>query len=254
MRTVSLFLIFLFAMAGCASPDRSKALVVIDAGHGGHDTGAISDGKFEKDLVLSIAKRVKQALRQNGHPVYLTRGGDRFLKLGQRTRIADKKGAMIFLSIHANASPTPKKNEILSGVETYYLQKSGDARSQHIAERENAAVLMGTDDLSKDVIIDAVLNGPKIVESHKLAIDVQREMLNKMRSECRDVKDGGVRAGPFYVLVGASRPSILVEVGYLSNTKERQRLFDAEYQNAIAKGIASGIGRYLDNRKKEIDI
>ena len=113
---------------------------------------------------------------------------------------------------------------------------------------------MGTDELSKDVIIDAVLNGPKIVESHKLAIDVQREMLKNMRNEYHDVKDGGVRPGPFYVLVGASRPSILVEVGYLSNTKERQRLFDSDYQDAIAEGIASGIGRYLDNRQREIDI
>lgn len=254
MRTVLLFLSILFTLTGCVSPDRSKAVVVIDAGHGGHDSGAISGGKLEKDLVLSIAKKVRKALRRNGHPVYLTRSGDSFLKLGQRTRIADRKEAMIFLSIHANASPNPKKNELLSGVETYYLQKSRDARSQRIAERENAAVLMGTDELSKDVIIDSVLNGPKIVESHKLAIDVQREMLKKMKGEYRGVKDGGVRPGPFYVLVGASRPSILVEVGYLSNTKERQRLFDTDYQNAIAKGIASGIGRYLDNRKKEIDI
>ena len=254
MRTILLFFVVIFVMAGCASPDRSKALIVIDAGHGGRDTGAIADGKFEKDVVLSIAKKVKNALRHNGHPVYLTRGGDRFVKLGQRTRIADRKEAMVFLSIHANASPTPAKNELLSGVETYFLQKSRDERSQRIAERENAAVLMGTDELSKDVIIDAVLNGPKIVESHKLAIDVQREMLKNMRNEYHDVKDGGVRPGPFYVLVGASRPSILVEVGYLSNTKERQRLFDSDYQDAIAEGIASGIGRYLDNRQREIDI
>lgn len=104
------------------------------------------------------------------------------------------------------------------------------------------------------MIIDAILNGPKIVGSYKLAIDVQREILKKMRKGYPDVKDGGVRAGPFYVLVGASRPSILVEVGYLFNTKESQRLLDPDYQNAIASGFTSGIGRYWDNRKQEIDI
>lgn len=246
--------IVLFVLAGCATPDRSNALVVIDAGHGGHDSGARAEGKLEKDLVLNIAKKVKQELGSNGHPVYLTRGDDRFLKLGQRTRIADHKEAMVFISIHANASPSLDKNEILTGVETYFLQNSRDERSQRIAQRENEAVLIGTDDLSKDVIIDAVLNGPKIIESHKLAIDVQREMVKNMRGEYEDVKDGGVRPGPFYVLVGASRPSILIEVGYISNPTERKRLFEDDYQEAIAEGIADGIGRYLDNRKREIDI
>lgn len=254
MRTVLILSVVFFVLVGCASPDRSKALVVIDAGHGGHDSGARAEGTLEKDLVLSIAKKVKKSLRSNGHPVYLTRGDDRFLKLGQRTRIADHKDATVFISIHANASPTLEKNEILSGVETYFLQNSRDERSQRIAQLENAAVLIGTDDLSKDVIIDAVLNGPKIIESHKLAIDVQREMVKSVRGEYSDVKDGGVRPGPFYVLVGASRPSVLIEVGYISNPKERKRLFEDDYQEAIADGIADGIGRYLDNRKREIDI
>ena len=253
MRSV-LILFFLLFLLGCEGPDRSKAVVVIDAGHGGRDLGAKSAGKEEKELVLSIAKKVRDSLRRKGHPVVLTRSSDRFLTLGQRTRLADKKDAMVFISIHANAAPRRQDNEEMEGVETYYLQKSRDAKSQRIAERENASVLIGTDNLSKDVIIDAVLSGPKIVESHKLAIDVQREMIRNLRGKYRAVKDGGVRPAPFYVLVGASRPSILIEVGYISNTKERQRLFESRYQRTIAEGIADGIGRYLVNRKREIDI
>ena len=252
LMSLSILMVFLFQ--GCASPDRSKALVVIDAGHGGHDSGASAEAKNEKDLVLSIAKKVKQTLRQKGHPVILTRGNDTFLTLGQRTRIADKKDAAIFISIHANAAPKAKYNEKMEGIETYFLQKSKDEKSQKIAERENASVLMGTDQLSKDVIIDSVLNGPKIIESHKLAIDIQNEMVRNLQNSYGNVKDGGVRPAPFYILVGASRPSILIEVGYITNPKERQRLFESDYQSAIAEGVADGIGRYLVNRQKEIDL
>ena len=227
-------------------------LIVIDAGHGGHDTGAIAGGKREKDLVLMIAKRLEKQLKKRGHPVYMTRKRDRFLKLSQRTKIADKKNAVLFISIHANAVPKKKRHKI-QGVETFFLQKTRDARSQRIAARENKSVLKGTSKLSKNVILDSVLSGPKIVQSNKLAIDVHRRMLTNLRSRYKGVKDGGVRHAPFWVLVGASRPSILVEVGYISHTKERKRLFTPRYQELIAKGIAEGVDNYLDNRKKEID-
>jgi N-acetylmuramoyl-L-alanine amidase len=229
-------------------------LIVIDAGHGGHDTGAIGGGKREKDLVLQIAKRVERQLKKRGFRVYLTRRSDKFLKLPQRTHIADKKNARIFVSIHANSVPRSKRNRI-HGVETFYLQKTRDAKSQRIAARENKAVLKGAgSSLSKKVIIDSVLNGPKIIESNKLAIDVQRRMLANLRAHYKGVKDGGVRHAPFWVLVGASRPSILVEVGYISHPKERARLFTPKYQELIAKGIAEGIQRYLNNRKREIEL
>lgn len=161
---------------------------------------------------------------------------------------------MVFISVHANAAPSQIYNERMQGIETYFLQESRDERSQRIAARENASVLIGMDSLSQDVVIDSVLNGPKIIESHKLAIDVQRQMVKSVHGEHRDVKDGGVRPAPFYVLVGASRPSVLIEVGYITNDKERARLLDEDYQEAIAKGVAKGVSRYLDNRKKEIDI
>ncbi|PTB83382.1 N-acetylmuramoyl-L-alanine amidase, partial [Sulfurovum lithotrophicum] len=165
-------------------------LIVIDAGHGGHDTGAIGAGKREKDLVLQIAKRLARQLKKRGHPVYMTRKRDRFLKLPQRTKIADKKKAVVFISIHANSVPRSKRNRI-HGIETFFLQNTRDAKSQRVAARENKSVLKGTTKLSRNVIIDSVLSGPKIVESNKLAIDVQRRMITNLRTKYSGVKDSG---------------------------------------------------------------
>ena len=232
---------------------KSDKLIVIDAGHGGHDTGAIGGGKREKDLVLQISKRLEKQLKKHGYRVAMTRKKDRFLKLPQRTKIADKKNAAVFISIHANSVPKSKRNKI-QGVETFFLQKTRDARSQRIAERENKSVLKGTTKLSRSVILDSVLSGPKIVQSNKLAIDVQRRIMTNLHTRYKNVKDGGVRHAPFWVLVGASRPSILVEVGYISHPTERKRLFMPRYQELIAKGIAEGVDIYLKNREKEIDI
>jgi N-acetylmuramoyl-L-alanine amidase len=227
--------------------------IVIDAGHGGHDSGAVGGSKKEKDIVLQIAKRLKKQLKKRGYTVYMTRESDRFLKLPQRTKIADKKDAKVFVSIHANSVPKRKRNKI-QGVETFFLQNTRDAKSQRIAARENKAVLKGAGSkLSKKVIVDSVLNGPKIVQSNKLAIDVQRRIMTNLHSRYKGVRDGGVRHAPFWVLVGASRPSILVEVGYISHPRERKRLSSPKYQDLIAKGIAEGIETYLDNRQKEIE-
>ncbi|MDQ1325411.1 MAG: N-acetylmuramoyl-L-alanine amidase [Campylobacterota bacterium] len=229
-------------------------VIVIDAGHGGHDSGAVGGGKKEKDLVLQISKKLAKELQRHGYTVYLTRSTDRFLKLTERTKIADIKNAKVFVSVHANAAPNERSKNKMHGVETFFLQNTSDERSQRVAARENEAVLKGTDNLSKNVIVDSVLSGPKIVQSHKLAIDVQKNMLGSLRSRFDGVKDGGVRSAPFWVLVGASRPSILVEVGYISHPVERKQLFTTRYQDLVAKGIAEGIGRYLYNRKREIDL
>jgi len=234
------------------SSSHKSELIVVDAGHGGHDSGAVGGGKFEKDLVLAIAKRVARKLRSHGYPVYMTRTTDQFLTLKQRTRLADKKKAVVFVSIHANSVPKAKRHRI-HGIETYYLQKTRDAKSQGIAARENKSVLKGTSKLSRNVIIDSVLNGPKIIESNKLAIDVQRSMMAKLGTKYRGVKSNGVKHAPFWVLVGASRPSILVEVGYISHPTERKKLFMPSYQDILSKGIVEGIDNYLKQRKKEID-
>jgi len=244
----------LWMLGGCGEPNRSDALIVIDAGHGGHDCGALCAGKQEKDIVLQITKRLAKAFKKKGYRVYLTRGKDKFLKLGERTRIADRMDAKVFISIHANAIANQSRFEVVEGIETYYLQKTRDARSQRVATRENASVLQGADKLSKNVIIDSVLNGPKIVESNKLALDVQHSIMKQVKHRYPDVRDGGAKPAPFYVLVGASRPSILVEVGYITNSKERKRLFMPEYQEQIAKGIVTGVSRYLDNRKADIGV
>jgi len=247
-----ILILFVLLFVGCSGPDRSDSYIVIDAGHGGHDSGALCAGKKEKDLVLQITKKLYKEFKSEGYKVALTRSTDRFLMLGQRTRIADKKDAKVFISIHANAIGDKSRFHEVEGVETYFLQKTRDAKSQRIAARENASVLKGTDKLSQEVIIDAVLNGPKIIESNKLAIDVQNNMMRKLKDEYDGVKNGGVRPAPFYVLVGASRPSILVEVGYLTNPKERKRLFTSDYQEEIVEGIVEGVGDYLDNRKREM--
>lgn len=227
--------------------------VVIDAGHGGHDSGAVGGKKKEKDLVLQISKRLAQALRKQGYSVYMTRKRDKFIKLEKRTKLADIYKASVFISIHANSVPKKKRYKI-QGIETFFLQTTRDAKSQRIAARENKALLKGASSkLSKSVIIDSVLTGPKIVQSNKLAIDVHSRMITNLRKHYKGVRDGGVRHAPFWVLVGASRPSILVEVGYISHPKERQRLFSSRYQKLIVKGITEGIDNYLNNRKKEID-
>ncbi len=228
-------------------------VIVIDAGHGGHDSGAVGGGKREKDIVLSIARKLEKRLKKSGYSVYMTRRTDRFLKLHQRTKIADKKNATLFISIHANAVGKKSRRNKIHGVETFFLQKTRDAKSQRIAARENRSVLKGTSRLSKNVILDSVLSGPKIVQSNKLAIDVQGGIIKNLRRRYRGVRDGGVRHAPFWVLVGASRPSILVEVGYISHPKERKRLSTPLYQELIAKGIADGVDSYLSNRKNEID-
>jgi len=247
VRVLVLVLLSFFFVA-CTGPDRSSELVVIDAGHGGHDSGAYSGGKKEKDLVLQITKKLYKELKSDGYKVAFTRNTDKFLKLGQRTRIADKKDAKVFISIHANAIANKSRFNQVEGVETYFLQKTRDDRSQRIAARENASVLQGTDKLSQNVIVDSVLAGPKVIHSHKLAIDVQNGMMRHLKGKYPDVKNGGAKPGPFYILVGASRPSILIEVGYLTNPKERARLFTSDYQNRIVSGIAEGVGKYLDNR------
>jgi N-acetylmuramoyl-L-alanine amidase len=257
------YMTVLFFIFGCSSSkvhkvvklkrvDRTDSLIVIDAGHGGHDSGAIGAGLYEKNLVLNIARKTALKFKEMGYRVHLTRNSDRFIRLSGRTKIADRKDAKVFISIHANAIANRNRFSQVEGIETYFLQKTRDARSQRIAARENQAVLQGADALSKNVIIDSVLNGPKIIESNKLAIDVQGHIMSQVRHLYGDVKNGGARPAPFYVLVGASRPSILVEVGYITNPKERERLFRDDYQDCIAEGIVIGTTRYIDNRKKEM--
>jgi len=237
--------------AGTSGPRRSYT-IVIDAGHGGHDSGAIGGGRYEKDLVLQIARRTAKYLKKKRFKVKMTRSTDHFVKLKKRTHYANRQKADIFVSIHANAIANKKRFGKVYGVETYFLQTTRSAKAKRIAAIENSVVLDKNDYLSNDVILQAVLSGPKIELSHKLAIDVQSKILRHARQKYRGVKDGGVKPAPFWVLVGAQMPSILVEVGYITNPIERRRLFNADYQNRIAKGIVDGISNYLILREKEM--
>ncbi len=235
-----------------ARPTRHRYTIVLDPGHGGHDTGAIGGGKREKQLVLQIGKRVRKHLQRMGFRVLMTRSSDRFIPLRERTRYANRKHGDVFVSIHANAIGN-KRKRYRSGIETYFLQTTRSGRARRVAARENSVVLRRKDRLSQNVILNAVMTGPKIVLSNKLAIDVQRHMLGNVHKKYRDVVDGGVRPAPFWVLVGAEMPAVLVEVGYISNPKERRRLASSAYQERLAKGIAEGIANYLHNREREME-
>ncbi len=231
---------------------RHHYTVILDPGHGGHDTGAIGGGRREKDAVLQIGRRVRRHLQRMGFHVIMTRSSDHFVRLRNRTRYANRKHGDVFVSIHANSIGSRQKR-YRHGVETFFLQTTRSGRAKRVAARENSVVLKRSDRLSKNVILNAVMTGPKIVLSNKLAIDVQRHILGNLRKQYRDVLDGGVRPAPFWVLVGAEMPAILVETGYISNPMERKRLFTPHYQDLLAKGIAEGIANYLRNREREFE-
>ena len=232
---------------------KHKYTVVIDPGHGGHDPGTTWGRYKEKYLVMQIAKRVYKRLKNLGFNVKMTRYRDKYVTLGGRARKANKINADLFVSIHANSVSNMRRAKYARGIETYFLQATRNARAKRVAAKENAEILKGKDRATKMVLLKAVFTGPKIALSNKLAIDIQKGMLANLRSSYKGVRDNGVRGAPFYVLVGAEMPAVLIEVGYLSNPKERARLFNAKYQELQAKGIVEGIIRYLKNREKELE-
>ncbi|WP_041971298.1 N-acetylmuramoyl-L-alanine amidase [Geobacter sp. OR-1] len=218
--------------------------IVIDPGHGGHDPGAVGpDGTKEKDVVLAIGLKLAKKLREEiGLDVVMTRTTDVFLELQERTAIANQVGADLFLSIHANAAP----NRSASGIETYYLSLAKTEKAAQLAAKENGTSLEKVSMLQA-VLFDLMANY-KINDSAHLAEMVQKELHKKVDSRW-PVKSLGVKQGPFYVLVGASMPSILVETAFLSNEKEEQRLKDAHYQDTTADGIAVGVSAYISGAK-----
>ena len=216
-------------------------VIVIDPGHGGKDSGAIGGKrKYEKNAVLQIALRAGKILQKRGYKIYYTRSRDIFIRLRSRTQYANKKGADLFLSIHANAS----RKKLLHGVETFFLSPDRSNRSKGVAALENKSDIKDMDYFSKQTFLN-VFNREKIISANKLALDVQQGMLNKLKSKYGSVRDGGVREAPFWVLVGAQMPAILIETGYITNTTERIRLFNSHYQDLLAKGIADGIDSYF---------
>lgn len=222
------------------TPNGELKLIVVDAGHGGRDPGAIGpNGVKEKNVVLAIAKILAKRLREELHcKVVLTRDKDVFLPLEERTGLANRLNADLFISIHANAS----LNRKAYGIETYYLNFSKNEVAASVAARENGTTLKEVSDL--ELILFDLMANSKINESSLLANKVQKGVVGELSKKYSRIRDHGVRQGPFHVLVGATMPSILVETAYISNRKEESRLVSRSYQERVAKGIVAGIRNF----------
>jgi len=232
-----------------ASGDRSliRALglkigkIVIDPGHGGHDTGTIGpNGLLEKDLVLDVSKRLGKLLESRlGADVTFTRNDDTFIPLETRTSIANQDQADLFLSIHANSSQDPDAR----GVETYYLNFTSSADALEVAARENAVSDKSIHELQD--LVKTIALKEKIEESREFASDVQRSLHSGLSVKNAGLRDRGVKKAPFIVLIGANMPSILAEISFVSNPGDERRLKTPEYRQRIAESLYRGIAKYV---------
>lgn len=223
-------------------------VIVLDAGHGGDDPGAINGSLKEKNIVLSIAQKAGKELQGRGYKVYYTRSKDKFINLRDRTKYANDKAADLFISIHANAAPSKTKAATMRGIETFFLSPARSERSKNAAALENKSDIEEMNYFSKQTFLN-FLNREKIIASNKLAIDVQREVLARAKSVSSKASDGGVREAPFWVLVGALMPAVLLEVGYITHPSEGDLINNSKYQDALANGLADGIDVYFSNQQ-----
>ncbi len=214
--------------------------VVLDPGHGGRDPGAVAPGLREKDVTLALARAIRPRLAARGLEVLLTRDSDRTVELEERTALAEGVGADLFVSLHVNAAP----RRSLRGIETYYLDRSHERHTVRVAAHENGISAAQLDSLQR------TLAGFRISEvsehSERLAHAVHRELVGGMRQRFGGVSDLGIKKGPFFVLFLSNLPSVLVEVGFLTNPEEARRLADPRYLDALAEEIGAGIVRYRE--------
>ncbi len=218
--------------------------IVIDAGHGGHDTGTIGPtGLMEKDLCLDVALRLGKIIEQRlpGADVVFTRSDDTFVPLEERTNIANQAKADLFISIHANSS----RDHAARGIETYYLNLKGSAEAMEVAARENATAQGGVHEL-QDLVM-RIARTEKIDESKEFAEDIQDSLSKRIQKSSRPVKNRGVRKAPFVVLIGADMPSILTEISFLSNPADEQMLKKPEQRQKVAEGLYQGVVSYLES-------
>jgi len=218
--------------------------IVIDAGHGGHDTGTIGPtGLMEKDLCLDVALRLGKIIEQRlpGADVVYTRSDDTFVPLEERTNIANQAKADLFISIHANSS----RDHAARGIETYYLNLKGSAEAMEVAARENASSQEGVHQL-QDLVMK-IAKTEKIDESKELAEDIQDSLARRIQKTSKPVKNRGVRKAPFVVLIGADMPSILTEISFLSNPADEQMLKKPEQRQKVAEGLYQGVASYLES-------
>jgi N-acetylmuramoyl-L-alanine amidase len=219
--------------------------IVIDAGHGGHDPGASAFGISEAELVLDVTLRLEKLLQQQpGIEVVLTRRTNAYLSLEERTDIANRESADLFLSVHANASA----NAAAHGVETYFLNFALNPQAEAVAARENAA--SGKTMSSLPGIIKAITLNSKLNESRDFAASIQRSLVRGMRGGNKTLKDLGVKQAPFMVLIGAAMPSVLAEISFVTNRQEARLLKLPGYRQRIAESLLAGILRYQQSLKK----
>ena len=213
--------------------------IVLDAGHGGHDPGARSNGIEEAELVLDVTLRLRELLeKQPGIEVTLTRSTNEFIPLEERTAIANRNGADLFLSIHANASRNPKAR----GIETYFLNFASNPEAEAVAARENSA--SGKTMHSLPEIVRAITLNNKIDESRDFAEMVQKSMVRRLATRNKLVRDLGVKQAPFVVLIGAGMPSVLAEISFVTNKQEGALLKTPAYRQQIAESLFDAIVRY----------
>jgi N-acetylmuramoyl-L-alanine amidase len=216
--------------------------IVIDAGHGGKDPGAYGYYRRarEKDITLSIAKKLAKKIKSRlGCEVTLTRHQDQFLTLEERTALANTKNADLFISIHVNAH----RSKRAYGTETYFLNLATDEESIRVAAMENATSTKNISDL-QTILMDLMQNA-KINESSRLASYVQSHMVRYLGKKYKHIKDKGVKQAPFYVLLGAQMPAILIETAFISNPRECKRLMDPTFQDHLCDGLVRGIEKYI---------
>ena len=228
------------------SVNTKNKTIVIDAGHGGKDGGAVNGKWVEKEIVLAVSLKVGEELRKMGYKVFYTRTKDVYINLRDRTKLANDKKASLFISIHANAAVNKAKAKTMQGIETFFLSPARSERSKEVAALENQADLEEANYFSRQNFLHS-LSREKIIASNRLAIDIQKNLLSSVRAKFK-VTDGGVREAPFWVLVGAQdMPAVLIEIGYISHAEEGKRLQSKAYQELLAKGIALGIQNYFRN-------
>jgi N-acetylmuramoyl-L-alanine amidase len=221
------------------------ARIVIDAGHGGHDPGAKVRGLSEASLTLDIALRLEELLRkQPGVEVVQTRRKDAFVSLEERAEIANRSGADLFISIHANASNNPRTR----GVETYVLNFAGDAQAERVAARENAGSARSMRDLPD--IVKAIALNNKVDESREFARFVQDSLFGQLKKNDKTLRNLGIKQAPFMVLVGATMPSVLTEVAFVTNREDAGLMRTEKYRQDVAQALLAGITRYQQSLKR----
>ncbi len=243
--------VFLISLGTCNTlhadtadaPEKSKILkIVIDPGHGGKAPGGIGPhGEKEKDITLEVGKILAKRLGDEGVEVFLTRDDDTYIPLEDRTAFANKHNADLFVSIHVNATDARYRD----GVETYFLNLTTDASSNKVAERENAmssSSMQGIQLIIKDLMLNAKIN-----ESSRFATFTQNAIISSLRKTGYTGKDLGVKQAPFYVLMGAQMPAILIEIGFITNPADCMLLHNNAHLETIVDGIMGGIKTFAAN-------